>query len=171
MKSKRYSAASSPVKMSLFVTGGYNFDAFDEYGHVGRLSTTEYVNADGTITAGPPLPTPRSSHCMVTLSSRYIIILGGHGAENFKSAIIFDTDTNTYNTEVPSMNYNRTYAGCALIKRSPMHNNRPVVLAVGGYGQATAEVYDYTQPNAEWQKSKHIRETGVIRETMNHDLN
>ena len=37
-----------------------------------------------------------------------------------------------------------------------MHDNRPVVLAVGGLGQATAEVYDYTQPNAEWQESKHI---------------
>jgi len=27
---------------------------------------------------------------------------------------------------------------------------RPVVLAVGGEGQATAEVLDFTQPNSTW---------------------
>ena len=54
------------------------------------------------------------------------------------------------------MKYKTINGGCALIKRSPMHDNRPVVLAVGGSGEETAEVYDYTQPNAEWQESKHI---------------
>ena len=36
--------------------------------------------------------------------------------------------------------------GCATFN-SPMHDNREVVLAVGGYGQATAQVLDYSQPN------------------------
>merc|ERR1712008_136738 len=35
---------------------------------------------------------------------------------------------------------------------SPMHDNREVVLAVGGNQQATAEVLDYTQPNPEWRE-------------------
>ena len=42
--------------------------------------------------------------------------------------------------------------GCAVFK-SVLHENREVVLAVGGYGQATAEVYDYTQTNASWAMS------------------
>ena len=37
-----------------------------------------------------------------------------------------------------------------------MHDNRPVVLAVGGYLEATAEFLDYTQQNATWQESKHF---------------
>ena len=81
---------------------------------------------------------------MVALSTQQIIILDG-GPSNYNSTIIFDLDTNTYNTKVPSMNYARIDAGCALIKRSPMHDNRPVVLAVGGRDQATAEVCDYQQ--------------------------
>ena len=36
--------------------------------------------------------------------------------------------------------------GCATFN-SPMHDNRKVVLAVGGYEQATAQVLDYSQPN------------------------
>ena len=86
-------------------------------------------------------------------SNQQIIILGG--VDSKKSAIILDLTTNTYNTGVPSMNNERNILACALIKRSPMHENRPVVLAVGGYDlQPTAEVYDYTQPKAEWQESK-----------------
>merc|ERR1711976_936432 len=34
---------------------------------------------------------------------------------------------------------------------SPLHNNRPVVLIAGGYGQSTAEVLDYTYANS-WEK-------------------
>ena len=84
------------------------------------------------------------------------MILGGEPSENYKSVITFNTETNTYNETIPSLNYDRRSAACALIKRSPMHDNRPVVLAVGGLGQKTAEVYDYTQPNASWQDSKDI---------------
>ena len=36
-----------------------------------------------------------------------------------------------------------------------MHDNREVVLAVGGLFRATAEVLDYTQPNAEWTQSNY----------------
>ena len=42
--------------------------------------------------------------------------------------------------------------GCATFN-SPMHENREVVLAVGGYWEATAEVLDYTQPNPAWTES------------------
>ena len=49
MNRKRLFSASSPVKTSLFVTGGRDENDI-------KLSTTEYIGADGTITAGPPLP-------------------------------------------------------------------------------------------------------------------
>ena len=46
--------------------------------------------------------------------------------------------------------------GCATFN-SPMHDNREVVLAVGGYGQATAQVLDYSQP-----KSQHGQQVITI---------
>ena len=44
--------------------------------------------------------------------------------------------------------------GCATFN-SPMHDNREVVLAVGGYDQATAQVLDYSQPNPAWTTSNY----------------
>ena len=154
------SSASSLVSNNtrLFITGGYGPDWCS-------LNDTIYVDADGTVEAGPPMPEARNSHCQVTLSTQEIIIIGGSRSNNAldrnsefeKSVITFNMDNNKYNT-MPSTKYERIKAACALIKNSPMHDNRPVVLVVGGSHlyAGTAEVFDYTQPNAEWQESKHI---------------
>jgi hypothetical protein len=52
------------------------------------------------------------------------------------------------------MKYKRDNPACTLF-HSALHNGRPVVLAAGGYGQATAEVYDYTNSN-QWETSIHL---------------
>ena len=68
--------------------------------------------------------------------------------------IIFDPEDNLFNNG-PDLNYMRDNAGCTIF-RSPMHNNRNVVLAAGGAFQTTAEILDYTNPNANaWEESKH----------------
>ena len=51
-------------------------------------------------------------------------------------------------------NFDRSSFGCATFN-SPMHDNREVVLAVGGAGTTTAEVLDYTQPNPAWTESNY----------------
>ena len=133
------------INGALWVLGGY---------YRGALKSTEYIHANGKVVAGPNLPSPRSLHCMVALSSSSVIILWGYNSKSgSKSAIIYDSIANTFTISTPSMNYDRTNAGCTLIKNSPMHENRPVVLVVGGFEQVPAEVYDYTQPNASWQQS------------------
>ena len=76
------------------------------------------------------------------------MILGGSQS----SVLIFNPEDNTFTTG-PSLLYQRYYAGCTLFM-SPMHQNRPVVLAVGGHGQSNAEVLDYTITNAAWEESK-----------------
>ena len=60
---------------------------------------------------------------------------------------------NSYTTG-PSVTYNKYHAACTLF-HSDLHNGRPVVLAAGGYQQATAEVYDYTNSN-QWETSIHL---------------
>jgi len=79
----------------------------------------------------------------------------GWERENSKSVLIFDNDANLFNTSVPSLIHDRYNAGCAVFK-SAAHDLRPIVLAVGGRGQATAEVLDYTQPNSEWTKIANL---------------
>merc|ERR1719464_1338672 len=67
------------------------------------------------------------------------------------SVIIFQPDTEKFDQSLPPLTFERWNAGCGAFK-SPLHDNREVVLAVGGRGQATAEVLDYTQPNPAWKQ-------------------
>ena len=151
MMEKRMYSASVVINGSLFVMGGFR-------GHsAGALSSTEYVSPDGDVSQpGPELPSARYGHCAVKLSTGQVMILGGYIPRDMseKNVIIFDPDTETFNTSLPSLKYARRYFGCAVFN-STMHDNREVVLAAGGWNQATAEILDYTQPNAIWTESNY----------------
>ncbi len=100
------------------------------------LATSEYVSPDGDATMpGPDLPGPRYSHCAVKLSNGQVMLLGGAYPDP-KSVIIFHPDTEKFDQSLPPLTFRRNYAGCATFK-SPLHDNREVVLAVGGAGTAT----------------------------------
>jgi len=145
MSTKRSDSASVPVNGKLLVLGGY--------GDWNTLATSEYVSPDGDASQpGPDLPAPRSGHCAVTLANGQVMLLGGDSDE--KSVIIFHPDTEKFDQSLPRLTFNRDNFGCAAFK-SPLHDNREVVLAVGGRWQATAEVLDYTQPNPSWTESNY----------------
>ena len=144
MSTKRESGAGVPVNGKLLVLGGK--DGED------RLATSEYVSPDGDASQpGPDLPGPRPYHCAVKLANGQIMLLGGFPDK--KTVIIFHPDTETFDQSLPPLTFDREGAGCAAFK-SPLHDNREVVLAVGGSFEATAEVLDYTQPNPAWTESK-----------------
>ena len=148
MNNKRVFHSSALTTKGIFITGGNNENN-------DRLDSTEYVSTDGVVTDGPKLPAARSHHCMVTLHDGKVMIIGGYSTSNKKSMIIFDPEDNTFDNG-PDLNYNRDNAGCTIF-RSPKHKNRHVVLAAGGYEQSTAEILDYTNPNANaWEESKYI---------------
>ena len=104
---------------------------------------------------------------MVTLPSGKVMIIGGYSKNpNFKSVIVFDPSNNTFNKSLPSYDVHEIYfAGCVVFN-SPMHNFRPIVLAVGEYDptpekekpwegyQAKAKLLDFTQHNSTWIDSK-----------------
>ena len=154
MTEKRMYSASVVINGSLFVMGGFR-------GHsAGELSSTEYVSPDGFASrSGPELPSPRFGHCAVKLSTGQVMLLGGDpyhpwNLYDSKSVITFDYRTEIFNTSLPPLKFDRDSFGCAVFN-SAMHENREVVLAAGGNLQATAEVLDYTQPNAEWTESNY----------------
>ena len=147
MTTKRSFTASVPLNGKLWVMGGYAPNN-------NILSSTEFLPLDGGPSQpGPELPSPRNGHCAVTLSSGQVMLLGGAYPEN-KSVIRFDLDTQTFNTSLPSMRFDRYAFGCTVFN-SAMHDNREVVLAVGGDGESSAEVLDHTQPNAQWAASNY----------------
>ena len=74
-----------------------------------------------------------------------------------KSVLRFDPATNTFD-DMPSLKKDRSWASCTVFY-SQFHNGRPVVLVAGGYEDhgrdgETAELFDFTNPNAEWTLSK-----------------
>ena len=146
MTSKRSHHASTLVKNALFITGGWDGSS--------ALATTEYIYANGTVQSGPNLPEARYGHCSVTLHDGKVMILGADIPSSLRrNVIIMDPADNSFTTG-PSLSHFREVAACSLFN-SPLHNGRPVVLAAGGDGQATAEVYDYTYAN-QWQTSMHL---------------
>ena len=83
-------------------------------------------------------------------------------SSNFKNVLIFDPKDNSFTTG-PSLLFGRSNGGCTTFL-SPMHDNRSVVLSVGGLLQSTAELLDYTNPNSKtWEQSKCIYSGGQLR--------
>ena len=147
MTTNRYYSASVPVNGKLLVLGGQD-------GDWNTHSTTEYISPSGDASQpGPDLPTPRSNHCAVKLSNGQVMLLGG--VPDQKSAIIFHPESETFDQSLPPMLYDRSNFGCASFY-SPLHDNREVVLVVGGSEQAKAEILDYSQPNANWTESNYV---------------
>jgi hypothetical protein len=145
MTTKRSHSASVSVNGKLLVLGGYDGDK--------GLATTEYISPSGDASQpGPDLPVPRAKHCAVKLSNGQVMLLGGYPDE--KSAIILHPESETFDQSLPPMLYDRRSFGCASFY-SPLHDNREVVLAAGGY-YATAEILDYSQPNANWTESNYV---------------
>ena len=145
MTTIRTASASVPVNDMLWVMGGWDDSS---------LNTTEYISPDGDASQpGPDLPAPRDEHCAVVLSNGQVMLLGGDPDE--KSAIIFHPESETFDQSLPPMLYDRNDFGCASFY-SPLHDNREVVLAAGGYYQATAEILDYSQPKANWTESNYL---------------
>jgi len=141
MSSKRLYAASAELDGKLFITGGKS-------GFNDRLSSTEFITVEGEVSPGPNLPSPpRSGHCMMKLPSGKIIITGGYPSSSVgKEVLEFDPATNSY-VDMPPLTTERRDHACAVFQ-SPQHEGRYVAMTAGG--SRTAEILDYTQPNAKW---------------------
>ena len=76
MKNNRSYSSSVAINGTLFVTGGVDGDGQN-------LDSTELISYNGTVTTGPILPFALANHCMVTLTSGDIMILGDFGSSNY----------------------------------------------------------------------------------------
>ena len=84
------------------------------------------------------------------------IILGSdkwtHNDAN--TVLLYDPITDDF-VEGPPMNSERTELACTLFY-SPKHDNRPVILALGGFAGVTAEILDYSVVGSGWEYSKYF---------------
>ena len=145
----RREMASTAMNEALWITGGNTPN--------GDASSTEFVYVNGTLKAGPILPSTRDDHCMVTLHDGRIIILGSDGdGIDKKNSIIYDPSSNSF-TDAPSLLYDRKGSACTLMYSSK-DGMTPFVLVFGGEGTNTVEALDYTR-SSEWIKGNNLFST------------
>ena len=106
-----------------------------------RLATSEYVSADGD-----------ASPAFRTRPGWWQHLQQQHWSSSYSTL----TQKNFWPITATLEILTEVVLGCATFN-SPMHDNREVVLAVGGYEQATAQVLDYSQP-----KSQHGQQVITI---------
>ena len=148
---QRSDFASAPIKDALWITGGKVRTSVNETIQ-SEDASTEFVHVNGSVSPGPNLPYARDHHCMVTLHNNHIMILGSdNSTTDAKNVVIYDPEVGQF-MSAPSMLYDRNGAGCALFY-SPLHGNRPVVLAAGGFNVSTVEIFDYTNAKT-WEESE-----------------
>ena len=91
LKSKRWFAATTPKLQSLWVTGGFNLSD-------GSLKSTEVIQRDGTIVAGPDLPVAVDGHSMteVKKDELYLLIGGRSDVETSKSTYFYNVSNDKW---------------------------------------------------------------------------
>jgi len=154
MHTERAGHTSVVHKNALWVIGGLNEQ--ERF-----LKSTEWVFLNGTVEKGPDLPEERGGHCMVDLRDGRFMIIGGlmdnpHGPPHGTTNVLIYNSYDASFTYGPSLREARAQQACTLFQ-SPKHNQRWVVLVVGGRhysdeGDATSEVLDFTVPNAVWEE-------------------
>ncbi|TRY63029.1 hypothetical protein TCAL_04285 [Tigriopus californicus] len=126
----------------LWITGGTSFDGETDQvdGLVpGYTKTTEILSADGTVRRGPDLPEPSHSHCMALMDGQ-IYLIGGEATYSSKATYRLDLSSFEAGNWIDNgeMEYKRYGHACDVFE--DQHGKKEVV-AVGGDGYGTAEVY------------------------------
>ena len=148
--------------MAITIIGGENIGL---QGKPTALKSTEIIYQNGTIIPGPKnMPEPRARHCSLLQEDGKILIMGGVGNNQrnlkisstaVKTVTIFDPATSTYDTGPDMLEFRKNFACTQFL--SQKHSGRTVILSAGGLldaGDATAELWDYTSPQATWERSK-----------------
>ena len=148
MPRRRQYHQSVALNDALWVVSGW-----DGSRHGDTLIFTEYIYPDGSVVEGPNLPSRMYATCMVTLHDGRILILGGKLTGYGTQVLFYDPKRSAF-TEGPSLINGKSFSGCAVF-RSPLHQNRHVVVAAGSNYEHSAELLDYTAHNA-WEKGEYI---------------
>ena len=142
LKSKRANAATTTKGPALWVTGGYNRSD-------GYLKSTEVIQRDGTIVAGPDLPVAVQAHTITeTKEDEKYMLIGGYSGQHHKSTYYHYKTNNDPWLEGPDLNEARAGHTAGLIFDKVNHTQYTVV--VGG-----------------WNGSHFLRSVEILKEGSN----
>ncbi len=151
MKSVRVAAAAAQLKDGkLLVTGGYD-------GSGSYLNSAELLTEEGWKSNIPSLPVTIAAHCMVTVNSTIVMVIGGYQNGQISGKTFYFTLGEESWTEGPKLKNKRWYHSCGRIRRNKESQEMKIIVA-GGYAGSSilssVEILD--EGSNEWQTGAEL---------------
>jgi hypothetical protein len=166
MNSVRLNAAAAQLQDGkLLVTGGLD-------GSFSSLNSAEMLTEEGWESNIPSLPVTIYAHCMVTVNSTTVMVIGGRqNGQGYSGKKIFFTFGEESWTEGPELKNKRRYHSCGKIRRDKESQEMSIIVAGGDDGSSrlsSVEILD--EGSNEWQTGPKLP-FGIERSQMVEDQN
>jgi hypothetical protein len=151
INSVRVRAAAAQLQDGkLLVTGGYDVSGSD-------LNSAEMLTEDGWESNIPSLPVTIYYHCMVTVNSTTVMVIGGVQNGQYSGKTFFFTFVEESWTEGPELKNKRGVHSCGKIRRNKESQEMSIIV-VGGYDGSSnlpsVEILD--EGSNEWQTGPEL---------------
>jgi hypothetical protein len=165
MNSVRVRAAAAQLQDGkLLVTGGYD-------GSLSYLNSAEMLIEEGWESNIPSLPVTIYAHCMVTVNSTTVMVIGGAQNVQISGKTFYFTFGEESWTEGPELKNRRWYHSCGKIRRDKESQEMSIIVAGGLYGSSrlsSVEILD--EGSNEWQTGPELP-FGIAASQMVEDQN
>jgi N-acetylneuraminic acid mutarotase len=146
---RMFAAAAQLQDGKLLVTGGYDASQSD-------LKSAEMLTEEGWESNIPSLPVTIYAHCMVTVNSTTVMVIGGFQSGLGKT-FYFTFGEESW-TEGPELKNKRGYHSCGKIRRNKESQEMSIIVA-GGYAGGSSflssvEILD--EDSNEWQTGPEL---------------
>ncbi len=149
MNSVRVDAARAQLQDGkLLVTGGYNESTV--------LSSAEMLTEEGWKSNIPSIPVTIYSHCMVTVNSTTVMVIGGSQNYQFSAKTFYFTFGEESWTEGPEMKFQRNSHSCGTIKRNKESQEMSIIVSGGYDGSSLSSVEILDEGSNEWHTGPEL---------------
>jgi hypothetical protein len=166
MNSVRADAAAAQLQDGkLLVTGGYDGSSSD-------LNSAEMLTEEGWESNIPSLLVTIVAHCMVTVNSTTVMIIGGIQNDQYYSGKTFYFTFGEESwTEGPELKNERGYHSCGKIRRNKESQEMSIIVAGGFAGSSRlSSVEILYEGSNEWQTGPELP-IGIVGSQMVEDQN
>jgi N-acetylneuraminic acid mutarotase len=162
-KVRTVAAAALLQDGKLLVTGGWNGSA--------NLNSAEMLTEEGWESNIPTLPVTIEAHCMVTVNSTTVMVIGGYQNDAYSGNTFYFTFGEGSWTEGPALKEKRIHHSCGRIKRDKYSQGMSIIVAGGRNGSSflsSVEIMD--GGSNEWQTGPELP-FGILMSKMVEDQN
>jgi hypothetical protein len=164
MNSIRENAAAAQLKDGkLLVTGGYN--------GISTLNSAEMLTEEGWESNIPSLPVTIQYHCMVTVNSTTVMVIGGIQNGQYSGKTFYLTFGEESWAEGPELKNKRGHHSCGKIRRNKESQEMSIIVAGGSTGSSrfsSVEILD--EGSNEWKSGPELPK-GIHYAQMVEDQN